>query len=163
MRQRGQHIRVSTTRDPGPLKSWKPSRRLASMGAETIAAELGRSVQATRNAAYKKLGISLRRPGSTRGLVMGQHRASFVGLKDLVATSAVVRSGELRRLRVQAGISQSQLAAAIGVQRETLYRWERGKTRPQGETLERLSQAVKILEKASYENLRHRGGQEASG
>jgi hypothetical protein len=49
-------------------------RSHASLGAEEIARELGRSTSSVKSAA-KRLRISLRRPGSRRGLVLGQPRS----------------------------------------------------------------------------------------
>ena len=54
-----------------------------------------------------------------------------------------------QRIRTDAGISQRELAGALGVDVMTLNRWERGLTQPRGEhaaayasVLERLANAV---------------------
>jgi hypothetical protein len=53
-------------------------RRLASLGVATAAELLGRSASSVRAQAHR-LGLSMRRPGESRGLVIGQPRAvSFV-------------------------------------------------------------------------------------
>jgi hypothetical protein len=50
-------------------------RKNASLGAVTIAEALRRSVGSVKQAAHRA-GISLRRPGSTRGLLLGQARGT---------------------------------------------------------------------------------------
>jgi transcriptional regulator with XRE-family HTH domain len=40
-----------------------------------------------------------------------------------------------RALRLQAGLSQQDIADAVGVRRETISRWERGVRSPRGESL----------------------------
>jgi transcriptional regulator with XRE-family HTH domain len=51
---------------------------------------------------------------------------------------------DLRFLRVQAGMSVPQLAAAVGVSAPTVWRWENGeRTRPRSrETLQRLARVL---------------------
>lgn len=44
----------------------------------------------------------------------------------------------LKAARVNAGLKQSDAAAAIGVLRDTVARWERGDTRPKANQLEAL-------------------------
>ena len=50
----------------------------------------------------------------------------------LAAASGAARAipGQLAAARKSAGMSQDQVAAALGVARETVSRWERGTTSP---------------------------------
>jgi transcriptional regulator with XRE-family HTH domain len=50
-----------------------------------------------------------------------------------------------RLLRVQAGLTQAELGAAVGVARETVSRWETGKRTPQGATLDSYLEALEKL------------------
>jgi hypothetical protein len=95
--------------------SWTTSelaelRRLAPLGAEAIAAELGRSVASVKMQAHR-LRISLRRDGETRGPVLGQPRGSSLAssarrvaflrqLKDDVLAGRVDVARMERRVRL---------------------------------------------------------------
>ena len=50
----------------------------------------------------------------------------------------------LRRLRKRALLSVKQLAEQVGVNRQTLYLWERGETWPRAEYIPRLAQALRV-------------------
>lgn len=53
-------------------------------------------------------------------------------LEVLTAMLALVADGEAKRLRVSAGLSLAEVAAACGVLPSTVWRWERGERRPRG-------------------------------
>jgi DNA-binding transcriptional regulator YiaG len=54
---------------------------------------------------------------------------------------------EITRRREQLGLMQRQLAAAIGVDRVTLWRWETGANRPRGLAARQLAATLARLEK----------------
>ena len=58
-----------------------------------------------------------------------------------------------RRLRRAAGISQKELAAALGVTRLTLGRWEAGTAAPTGVHRERYGEALARLAEAIGERV----------
>lgn len=51
----------------------------------------------------------------------------------LARIRALARSGGARAIRVGAGISVAELAAAVPVDRATVSRWERGRQLPTGD------------------------------
>ena len=55
--------------------------------------------------------------------------------------------GELQALRVQAGLSQQEIADALGVDRTAVIRWEQGVT-PRGENRARVASLVRVLRAA---------------
>lgn len=82
--------------------------RFAHLGAKALAAKLGRSIYSVKTKAGA-LGISLRQPGSRRGLLLGQPRAvslcdeeATTKLRDLVLTGKVDMSLVLDRISLQA-------------------------------------------------------------
>lgn len=50
----------------------------------------------------------------------------------------------LKAARINAGMEQSTVAAALGVQRDTISRWENGKTHPKADQLIKLSELYQI-------------------
>ena len=56
-----------------------------------------------------------------------------------------------RRLRRGAGLAQRELAAAVGVTRLTLWRWEVGQSQPRGARRERYAQVLAQLAAAEEE------------
>jgi DNA-binding transcriptional regulator YiaG len=50
-----------------------------------------------------------------------------------------------RLLREQAGLSQDELAEALGVSRPTVTRWELGQRTPRGDLAERYAAALDLL------------------
>jgi len=65
-------------------------------------------------------------------------------------------AGKRHRLvstRKAAGFSQEQLAEAVGVERSTVMRWERGETRPQPWARPKLARALGISDQALSELL----------
>ena len=55
-------------------------------------------------------------------------------------------TGRGRKLRAQAGLSLSELAAFVGVDTATLSRWERGQARPRGPSGERWAATCALIE-----------------
>jgi transcriptional regulator with XRE-family HTH domain len=51
-----------------------------------------------------------------------------------------------RELRLAAGFSIQEIAAAVGVDRATVSRWESGKREPRGDHLDRYVAVLKALE-----------------
>ena len=51
---------------------------------------------------------------------------------------------ELKRLRIERGLTQEALAARIGVARPAVARWETGVRKPQLSTLARIAEALDI-------------------
>jgi len=48
----------------------------------------------------------------------------------------------IRKARVEAGLEQSQLAEAVGVASNTVWRWESGQSSPRGDVIERVATAL---------------------
>lgn len=94
----------ATLSRPWTSKEVARLRELAPLGADAAADELDRSVWSVKNAA-RRHRISLRRPGSRRGLILGQPRAvSFAAARDdahraqiLAAIRADILTGRLDR------------------------------------------------------------------
>ena len=53
----------------------------------------------------------------------------------------------LRRLRLEKGLEQRELARKLRVHRNSVCEWENDKHRPSGETMERLTRFFKIVER----------------
>jgi DNA-binding XRE family transcriptional regulator len=67
----------------------------------------------------------------------------FRGRKDRTKTTHEV-GATIRRLREARGLTQGQLAGAIGMMRSNISRIEAAKHRPTLETLERIAKALKV-------------------
>ncbi|MGB3328673.1 MAG: helix-turn-helix transcriptional regulator [Thermomicrobiales bacterium] len=50
----------------------------------------------------------------------------------------------IRELRIDAGLTQLELANAIGVTPSAVYKWERGQTEPSATNLRDLAAALKV-------------------
>ena len=59
-------------------------------------------------------------------------------------TDLTTLGGRIRTLRVAAGLTQAQLAAALGVGRIAVNRWERGRRSPSMPSLVALSIALDV-------------------
>jgi DNA-binding transcriptional regulator YiaG len=66
---------------------------------------------------------------------------------ELAATRRLLRSGEARRIRLDAGLSQTEIARSVGVTAGAVSRWETGSRRPVGEAAVRYAQVMLELEK----------------
>jgi transcriptional regulator with XRE-family HTH domain len=66
---------------------------------------------------------------------------------------------QLSQLRIEAGLTQTQLAEEVGVSSRTVQFWESGLVRPSFETLQRLVQVLgpSVLDAFSKEAGRKRG------
>ena len=51
---------------------------------------------------------------------------------DLVRVRRMAATGVARQIRMEAGLSQAEIADAVGVHRVTLFKWENGRQRPKG-------------------------------
>lgn len=56
----------------------------------------------------------------------------------------------MKAIRIDRGITQAQLAKAVGVSKKTVSSWEQGKTRP---TLDKIDAICEVLN-ASYDSIR---------
>ncbi|MER7927028.1 helix-turn-helix transcriptional regulator [Streptomyces sp. NPDC096057] len=56
---------------------------------------------------------------------------------------------ECRALRIASGITQGELATAIGVTRQAVTQYESGTRRPQGRTLDAYAEAIQTLRDAA--------------
>lgn len=59
---------------------------------------------------------------------------------------AAAQDGRIRVIRTQARLSQSELAAALGVTTATVSRWEAGTRRPRSAAAERLARLLRELD-----------------
>ena len=53
----------------------------------------------------------------------------------------------LRKLRLEKGLEQRELARKLRVHRNTIYEWENDKSDPSGKSMERLAKFLKISRK----------------
>lgn len=63
----------------------------------------------------------------------------------LVAARRAAQSGQARRIRIAAGLSLADLAAALGVSRAALSRWECGHRVPRGAAAQRYAGLLEAL------------------
>jgi len=61
---------------------------------------------------------------------------------------SLAATGEGRRIREAARLSLTEVAAAIGVERSTLHRWEIGDRRPRGDAAVRYVELLDDLREA---------------
>jgi transcriptional regulator with XRE-family HTH domain len=66
-------------------------------------------------------------------------------LSLLARTRELAASGEARRLRVAARISQAEVAALCGVQASAVSRWESGERVPRGRAARRYGEVLSVL------------------
>lgn len=55
------------------------------------------------------------------------------------------RSGEARRVRLAALLSQADIAHAVGVDASTVARWENGNRLPRGDAAERYHSVLRLV------------------
>jgi transcriptional regulator with XRE-family HTH domain len=63
----------------------------------------------------------------------------------LIEARTLAGSGRGKRLRQAAGLSQAELAAAVGVTNCCISHWENGKRRPRGDAAARYALALRDL------------------
>lgn len=63
-------------------------------------------------------------------------------LIDEVRARQLPSAKTCRAIRLAAGVSQTRMAAELGVHRVTLLRWENGVQEPRGESRERYAQLL---------------------
>ncbi|MEU7978320.1 helix-turn-helix transcriptional regulator [Micromonospora sp. NPDC049081] len=66
----------------------------------------------------------------------------------LVEAHKKARSGDAKRIRQQAGLTMSQVAAVVGVGESTVSRWEGGSRKPRGEHALKWAALLNELERA---------------
>jgi transcriptional regulator with XRE-family HTH domain len=67
-------------------------------------------------------------------------------LVSLSHTRKIVDTGQLRRVRQRAGLTQAELAEAVGVTSGAVCRWELGDIRPTSARARRLADVLNVLE-----------------
>jgi DNA-binding transcriptional regulator YiaG len=73
--------------------------------------------------------------------------AALEPIAKLIEVRAAARSGKARQLREGAGISQAEVAAAVGVTRACVSRWEAGARKPGGQAAQRYAQLLELLKR----------------
>lgn len=68
--------------------------------------------------------------------------------ESLVLLVEARTQGRGRRIRESVGLSQSDLAHALGVRQSTLWRWENGQRQPTGALAIRYARLLRALEQA---------------
>ena len=74
------------------------------------------------------------------------YRAEYEALEDEFALTA-----SLLRARIEAGLTQEELAARMGTKQEVIARWEGGKVVPSARTLQRIAAATGHRLRISFE------------
>lgn len=64
---------------------------------------------------------------------------------ELAEARRLARSGEARAIREKAGVSQAEVAAALGVHETTVARWEKGVRSPRGPVAQRYGRLIRSL------------------
>ena len=66
-------------------------------------------------------------------------------LLEVTRVRELARAGTARQVRQRAGLSLSEVAAAVGVSTATVFRWERGQRRPTGAAALRYARMCQTL------------------
>lgn len=74
------------------------------------------------------------------------YRAEYEALEDEFALAA-----SILRARIEAGLTQEELAARMGTKQEVVARWEGGRAVPSGRTLQRIATATGHRLRISFE------------
>lgn len=69
----------------------------------------------------------------------------MVDLALLIEARDAAKSGRAERLRRAAGVSQAELAGAVGVDASTVSRWERGRRLPRAPVAIAYARALRTL------------------
>lgn len=67
---------------------------------------------------------------------------------EIAKARDLIRTGLGRTIRERAGLSQSELARALGVDNGTVNKWESRQRRPRGEAAQRYAQLMSELDAA---------------
>jgi len=62
--------------------------------------------------------------------------------QELIRVRRLATTGAARAMREDAGLSLSELAAAVQVHKVTIFRWEHGQRRPRGEAARRYLEVL---------------------
>lgn len=71
------------------------------------------------------------------------------GLRERIALRRLPEAAELRAIRLQAGLTQEELAQELGCSRIAIGRYETGRRRPQGALAERYGRILRLLKEAT--------------
>lgn len=80
------------------------------------------------------------------------------GISDVVRLLRVrelARSGEARRLRLDAGLSLAEMGAPCGVDQATVWRWETGRRRPKGAPALTYEEILRAIEHTTSPGVGH--------
>jgi transcriptional regulator with XRE-family HTH domain len=78
-------------------------------------------------------------------IVVLEYTTVFVGINGVIVPRPITGETPLARLRVDAGMSQIQLAERLGTVSEPgIHRWETGRTRPSVDILPRLASVLGV-------------------
>lgn len=61
---------------------------------------------------------------------------------ELVQVREMVHAGQVRQVRVSAGLSLAEVAGDVGVHPTTVFGWESGRTVPRGEAAVRYARLI---------------------
>jgi DNA-binding transcriptional regulator YiaG len=70
-------------------------------------------------------------------------------VEALALVRSMIRSGEARKIREDAGLSLSEAAQPVKVDPVTIWRWEAGQRTPRGDDALRYLRVLQVLKKAS--------------
>jgi DNA-binding XRE family transcriptional regulator len=71
-------------------------------------------------------------------------------VQRLVAANARLPAPDIRRvIRLSVGVPAEELAHAVGVTRQTIYRWEAGDREPRGRLRERYAAALRAMQEVA--------------
>jgi DNA-binding transcriptional regulator YiaG len=74
---------------------------------------------------------------------------AITDLTPVVRARRALKSGRAIEIRLAAGLSQSEIATALGVSQAAVCRWEAGERRPRGDAARRYGQLLDVLERAA--------------
>jgi DNA-binding transcriptional regulator YiaG len=87
------------------------------------------------------------------GTMTAQTKTTTGSVEKLIDARIATRTGGARKLREQAGLSQEEIADAIGVTRACVSRWEAGARRPTGDAAQRYAQLLDLLARRAREGI----------
>ena len=84
---------------------------------------------------------------TTRLTVEDAATLSAMSITELIRVRRLAATGAARALRLDAGLSLSEMAEAAQVHKTTICRWETGSRRPRGEAARRYLATLEELER----------------